>query len=287
MGHRADRGGSGPAPSDACASWPCRASSCLLPPRERASSGSQCARPSQGRQHRGVSAPPCSLPYASTLSRARSSEPPRNTKSASEAARTKARRRQTADSTAGGNGDRSGQGTASKAEIKRALAALAGENDRIEAALSGDMGPGSGSGEVVWPSSGRITARFGRGLGRLHAGIDIGVPTGTPVHAADSGRVVISGVMGGYGKYVCIQHTGTLSTCYAHNSRLRVTEGESVDSGDVISRSGCTGRCYGDHLHFEVRDRGRGRGGQPEGVPRTAPRWSPCVGRVALTPICE
>ncbi len=188
-----------------------------------------------------------------TLPRARSSEPPRNTKSSSAAERTRERRGQTA----GGNGDRSGQGIASKADIKRELAALAQENDRIEAALSGDMGPGSGSGEVVWPSSGRITARFGRGLGRLHAGIDIGVPTGTPVHAADSGRVVISGVMGGYGKYVCIQHTGTLSTCYAHNSRLRVRKGESVDSGDVISRSGCTGRCYGDHLHFEVRDRGR------------------------------
>ncbi len=192
-----------------------------------------------------------------TLPRARSSEPPRNTKSSSAAARTKERRGQTADSTAGGNGDRSGQGTASKAEIKRALAALARENDRIEAALGGDVGPGLGSGEVVWPSSGRITARFGRGLGRLHAGIDIGVPSGTPVHAADSGRVVISGVMGGYGKYLCLQHTGTLSTCYAHNSRLRVRKGESVDSGDVISTSGCTGRCYGDHLHFEVRDRGR------------------------------
>ncbi len=67
----------------------------------------------------------------------------------------------------------------------------------------------------------------------------------------------MSGVVGGHGKNVCIQHTGTLSTCYAHNSRLRVREGESVDSGDVISESGCTGRCYGDHLHSEVRDRGR------------------------------
>ena len=130
-------------------------------------------------------------------------------------------------------------------------------------------------------SSGRrvaVTARFGRGLGRLHAGIDIGVPTGTPVHAADSGRVVMSGVVGGHGKNVCIQHTGTLSTCYAHNSRLRVREGESVDSGDVISESGCTGRCYGDHLHSEVRDRGRAV--NPRGVPRTARRWSPCIGRL-------
>jgi Membrane proteins related to metalloendopeptidases len=68
----------------------------------------------------------------------------------------------------------------------------------------------------------------------------------------------MSGVVGGHGKNVCIQHTGTLSTCYAHNSRLRVREGESVDSGDVISRSGCTGRCYGDHLHSRC-ETGAGR----------------------------
>lgn len=145
----------------------------------------------------------------------------------------------------------------SKADIRRELAALAGENAAIAAALSGDRGPGSGTGEVVDPVRGRTIARFGRALGPKHNGIDIDAPAGTPVHAADSGRVVISGVTGGYGKYICIQHTGTLSTCYAHNSQLRVKEGESVDSGDVISLSGCSGRCYGDHLHFEVRERGR------------------------------
>jgi peptidoglycan DL-endopeptidase CwlO len=64
-------------------------------------------------------------------------------------------------------------------------------------------------------------------------------------------------VIGGYGKYVCVQHTQTLSTCYAHNSRLRVTEGERVHHGDVIARSGCTGRCYGAPIHFEVRANGR------------------------------
>lgn len=136
------------------------------------------------------------------------------------------------------------------------LAAVARENDRIEAALSGDVGPAWGAVR----SSGRQVADNGSvrpGLGSSACRHRIGVPTGTSVHAADSGRVVMSGVVGGHGKNVCIQHTGTLSTCYAHNSRLRVREGESVDSGDVISESGCTGRCYGDHLHSEVRDRGR------------------------------
>jgi murein DD-endopeptidase MepM/ murein hydrolase activator NlpD len=93
--------------------------------------------------------------------------------------------------------------------------------------------------------------------GRLHAGIDIGVPTGTAVHAADSGRVVISGWVGGYGNYVCIKHTRTLTTCYGHNSRLGVRVGDTVRQGAVISKSGCTGHCYGPHVHFETRVNGR------------------------------
>jgi murein DD-endopeptidase MepM/ murein hydrolase activator NlpD len=154
----------------------------------------------------------------------------------------------------GGGGG--GEG-ASKREIREELAALAADNAGIVALLRGDKGPGPGSGEIVWPLRGPTIARFGRGLGSFHAGIDIEVPAGTPVHAADAGRVATSGVWGAYGKFVCIQHTGTLSTCYAHNSRLDVSEGDSVDSGDVIALSGCSGRCYDDHLHFEVRDSGR------------------------------
>lgn len=155
------------------------------------------------------------------------------------------------------DGDRSNEEEPSEADIRRAIAALAGENAAIQAALSGDRKPGSGTGEIVRPARGPVAVRFGRSFGRLHAGIDIEVPAGTPVHAADSGRVAISGVEGAYGKFICIQHTGSLSTCYAHNSRLMASEGESVDSGEVISESGCSGRCYGDHLHFEVRVRGK------------------------------
>jgi murein DD-endopeptidase MepM/ murein hydrolase activator NlpD len=156
-----------------------------------------------------------------------------------------------------GAGKGPSQASRARAEKRREIAALAREDDLLEEALSGDQGPGLGTGEIVPAAPGRTIARFGRILGSRHAGIDIDAPVGTPVQAADAGRVAVSEVFGGYGKLICIQHTGTLSTCYAHLSRLRVDEGEAVASGDVIARSGCSGRCYDDHLHFEVRDDGR------------------------------
>ncbi len=146
---------------------------------------------------------------------------------------------------------------ASDAEIRQQLAALERENARIEAALRRASGPVSGTGELIWPVRGPVTSPFGQRWGRLHAGIDIGAGTGTPVRASDSGRVVVSGSVGGYGNYICIQHTGSLSTCYAHNSRLGVRKGDSARKGQVIARSGCTGHCYGPHVHFEVRVGGR------------------------------
>lgn len=73
-----------------------------------------------------------------------------------------------------------------------------------------------------------------------------------PVFAARSGRVIYSGWMGGYGNVVILEHTSELKTLYAHNSRLYVREGEYVQGGKPISKSGCTGFCFGAHLHFEV-----------------------------------
>ena len=92
--------------------------------------------------------------------------------------------------------------------------------------------------------------------GRLHAGLDIAVPAGTPIRAADSGTVVLMGWTGGYGNYTCIQHTGSLSTCYAHQSSYATSSGASVSQGQVIGYVGCTGHCFGDHLHFETRVNG-------------------------------
>jgi murein DD-endopeptidase MepM/ murein hydrolase activator NlpD len=92
--------------------------------------------------------------------------------------------------------------------------------------------------------------------GRLHAGLDIAVPAGTGIRAADGGQVVLAAWTGGYGNYVCIQHTGSLSTCYAHLSSYGVSSGSSVSQGQVIGSVGCTGHCFGDHLHFETRVNG-------------------------------
>jgi murein DD-endopeptidase MepM/ murein hydrolase activator NlpD len=115
-----------------------------------------------------------------------------------------------------------------------------------------------GSGSMIWPVNGPITSPFceRRAWEACHPGIDIGVPAGTPIRAADSGRVVIAGWVGGYGNYTCIQHTASLSSCYGHQSAILVSVGQNVGQGQVIGRVGCTGLCFGDHLHFEVRVNG-------------------------------
>jgi murein DD-endopeptidase MepM/ murein hydrolase activator NlpD len=120
----------------------------------------------------------------------------------------------------------------------------------------GSVRHGSGAAGLIWPVNGPIVSPFGMRWGRLHAGVDIAVPSGTPVHAAQSGRVIIAGWVGGYGNYVCIAHAGSLSTCYGHNSSLGVSQGQSVKQGQVISSSGCTGHCFGPHVHFETRING-------------------------------
>ena len=112
-----------------------------------------------------------------------------------------------------------------------------------------------GSSGMIWPVSGLVTSPFGMRWGRLHAGIDIAVPSGTPIRAAQSGSIVLAAPTSGYGNYTCIDHGGGLSTCYAHQSSFAITSG-SVSQGDVIGYVGCTGSCYGDHLHFEVRING-------------------------------
>jgi murein DD-endopeptidase MepM/ murein hydrolase activator NlpD len=92
--------------------------------------------------------------------------------------------------------------------------------------------------------------------GRLHAGIDIAVPSGTPIHAAAAGTVVIAGWEGGYGNYTCIDHGGGLATCYGHQESFAVGVGSHVAQGQVIGYSDCTGHCFGPHVHFEVRING-------------------------------
>ena len=108
----------------------------------------------------------------------------------------------------------------------------------------------------IWPVSGPITSPFGMRWGTLHPGIDIGVPTGTPIHAAAAGKVVWCGWMSGYGNLVMIDHGGGYATAYGHQSRVAVSCGEDVAQDQVIGYSGCTGFCTGPHVHFEVRVNG-------------------------------
>jgi murein DD-endopeptidase MepM/ murein hydrolase activator NlpD len=145
----------------------------------------------------------------------------------------------------------------SRVALEGDLRALEAEQARVQAALANPApaaGPvRQGSGQLVWPVNGPVVSPFGMRWGRLHAGVDIAVGSGTPIRAADSGRVVLMGWVGGYGNYTCIQHTGSLSTCYAHQSSFATSNGANVGQGQVIGYVGCTGHCFGDHLHFETR----------------------------------
>jgi murein DD-endopeptidase MepM/ murein hydrolase activator NlpD len=137
--------------------------------------------------------------------------------------------------------------------------ALAAEDAGIRGQLAAAQGAGDttpSSQGLIWPVSGPITSPFGYRWGRLHAGIDIGVPYGTPIHAAASGTVVLAGWTGGYGNYTCIDHGGGLATCYGHQSSYAVSSGAQVSQGQVIGYVGNTGHSFGAHLHFEVRING-------------------------------
>jgi murein DD-endopeptidase MepM/ murein hydrolase activator NlpD len=134
---------------------------------------------------------------------------------------------------------------AAQAEVRSRLAAAQGSTDQTPSASG-----------LIWPVSGPVVSPFGYRWGRLHAGIDIAVPYGTPIHAAAAGTVVLAGWVSGYGNYTCIDHGGGMATCYAHQSSFAVSQGASVAQGQVIGYVGCTGHCFGPHLHFEVRING-------------------------------
>jgi murein DD-endopeptidase MepM/ murein hydrolase activator NlpD len=120
-------------------------------------------------------------------------------------------------------------------------------------------------GELGWPVPGyyKITSQYGNRYhpilkkNKMHTGIDIAVPSGTSVLAANAGTVIYSGYNGGYGNTVIIDHGGKISTLYAHNSKLLVKVGDKIEKGKVVSKSGSTGLSTGPHLHFEVRENGQ------------------------------
>jgi murein DD-endopeptidase MepM/ murein hydrolase activator NlpD len=122
---------------------------------------------------------------------------------------------------------------------------------------AGSYGTGTPSAAgLIWPVSGPVTSPFGMRWGRMHEGIDIGVPYGTPIHAAAAGRIIYAGWMSGYGNLVVIDHGNGLATAYGHQSALATSVGATVVQGQTIGYVGCTGHCFGPHLHFEVRVNG-------------------------------
>ena len=120
-----------------------------------------------------------------------------------------------------------------------------------------------GSGRISSPINGTVTSEYGPRWGRNHDGMDISAPTGTAIKAAACGVVSFRGQQSGYGNIVCITHSNSFSTCYAHMSAFAVGNGARVRTGQVIGYVGCTGSCTGPHLHFETRVNGTARNPRP------------------------
>jgi len=111
----------------------------------------------------------------------------------------------------------------------------------------------------IWPAQGVLTSGYGWRWGRMHKGIDIAAPIGTPIVAAAPGVVITAGWnSGGYGYLVEVQHDDGSITLYAHNDRILVREGQYVEQGQQLSEMGSTGYSTGPHLHFEIHPSGDG-----------------------------
>ncbi len=121
----------------------------------------------------------------------------------------------------------------------------------------------------IWPAKGVLTSGYGWRWGRMHKGIDIAGPVGTPIMAAAPGEVIHAGWnSGGYGNLVKVKHSDGSVTIYAHNSRILVRRGEMVSQGQQIAKMGSTGFSTGPHLHFEIHPRGRGAVNPSAHLPR-------------------
>jgi murein DD-endopeptidase MepM/ murein hydrolase activator NlpD len=142
---------------------------------------------------------------------------------------------------------------AARIRSAQAAAAQAAAAQATVTYSSSDTTPSSSG--LIWPVNGPVVSPFGMRWGRMHEGIDIGVGYGTPIAAAASGTVIYAGWMGGYGNLIIIDHGGGIATAYGHQSSFAVGGGH-VSQGQTIGYVGCTGHCFGPHLHFEVRVNG-------------------------------
>ncbi|HNQ68518.1 MAG TPA: M23 family metallopeptidase [Bacteroidales bacterium] len=112
----------------------------------------------------------------------------------------------------------------------------------------------SDSAKFYIPVPGYVQSKFGWRWGQMHNGIDLDLKTGDTVVASFDGIVRYAGWnAGGYGYIVIVRHYNGLETYYAHLSALKCTDNQSVKAGELIGLGGCTGRCYGPHVHYEVR----------------------------------
>jgi murein DD-endopeptidase MepM/ murein hydrolase activator NlpD len=109
----------------------------------------------------------------------------------------------------------------------------------------------------AWPAEGVMTSGYGLRWGRMHQGIDIAGPIGTPVLAAAAGKVIGAGWYDGYGYLIKVEHLDGSVTMYAHNNRIVVAHGQQVEKGEQIAEMGSTGNSTGSHLHFEIHLRGQ------------------------------
>ncbi len=118
-----------------------------------------------------------------------------------------------------------------------------------------------GCGLPHWPVEGPLIAPFGLRWGSdgptIHRGVDIVVPTGTPVYAMSGGEVSFAGTMTDFGLVVWVDHGDAILTVYAHLSEILVVEGQRVAGDEAVGLSGQSGNATGPHLHFEIRGRGR------------------------------
>ncbi len=149
------------------------------------------------------------------------------------------------------------------AEYEGEISALEKESDQIAAELAAKQSSGGESpGVIGWPVNASVGSGFGYrihpifGTRKLHTGLDLNAGAGTAIKASETGTVILARTYGGYGRAVVIDHGGGLSTLYAHQSSILVSEGQRVARGDVIGYVGCTGYCTGPHLHFETREWG-------------------------------
>ena len=118
---------------------------------------------------------------------------------------------------------------------------------------------------MEWPVPGyhKVTSPYGNRYhpvlkkNKFHSGVDLRAPMGTPIVAANDGKVLSAGYNSGYGNRIYIDHGGGIVTVYAHNSKLLVKAGDKVKRGQTIAKAGSTGRSTGPHLHFEVRKNGK------------------------------